>query len=92
MMPARLVLVQPQVALIGLELGLNAPRGAADVGQGLQGSILQGVGQVVTGLAAVQVPTVNGPVDLAGLPPAGWPHPLGAEPVAAGTLATLGHR
>ena len=47
---------------------------------------------VVAGLAAVQVPAVNGPGDFAGLPPAGWTHPLRAEPVAAGTLASLGHR
>ena len=29
---------------------------------------------------------------VAGLPLAGWPHPLGAELVDAGTLASLGHR
>ena len=32
------------------------------------------------------------PSNPAGLPLAGWPHPLGAELVAAGTLASLGHR
>ena len=35
-----------------------------------------------------KVPAVDGPVDFAGLPLAGWPHPLGAT-VAAGTLVSL---
>ena len=50
------------------------------------------VGQVVAGLAAVQVPAPDGPEDFAGLAPPGNPYPLGAEQVAAGTLASLGHR
>ena len=87
-----LVLVQSHVALLRLELRLelrfNAPPGTAHVGQRLQGSVLGSVGQIVAGLTAVQVPAVAAPVDFAGLPPAGWPHPLGAEPVAAGTLAS----
>ena len=89
---AGLVLVQSHVALLRLELRFNAPPGTAHAGQGLQGRVLGSVGQVVAGLAAVQVPAVDGPVDFARLPPAGWPRPLGAEPVAAGTLASLGHR
>ena len=89
---AGLVIVQSHVALLRLELRFNAPPGTAHVGQRLQGSVLGSVGQIVAGLAAVQVPAVDGPVDFAGLPLAGWPHPLGAEPVAAGTLASLGHR
>ena len=48
-----------------------------------------------TGSSAARCPPDSGdsrgPVDLAGLPPAGGTHPLGAEPVAAGTLGTLGH-
>ena len=68
------------------------PRAASYVCQGLQWGILRSVGQVVAGFAAIQIPAVNGPVDFAGLPPAGWTNPLSAEPVAAGTLASLGHR
>ena len=80
------------VALLRLELRFYAPPGATHVCQGLQGRILRIVGQVVAGFAAVQVPAVNGPGDFAGLAPAGWTHPLRAEPAAAGTLASLGHR
>ena len=36
--------------------------------------------------------SVDGPVDFAGLAPAGRSHPLGAETVAAWSLASLGHR
>ena len=39
------------------------PAGAAHTGQGLQGIVLGGVGQIVAGLAAVQVSAVDGPVD-----------------------------
>ena len=95
-MPARpgacLVLIQPHVALLRLELGLDAPPGGSHVCQGLQRGILRSVGQIVARFAAVRVPAVDGPVDLAGLPPAGRTHPLSAEQVAAGTLASLGHR
>ena len=73
---AGLVLVQPHVALFRLKLRFYSPTGATHVGQGLQGSVLRSIGQVVAGFAAVQVPAVNGPVDVAGLPPAGWTHPL----------------
>ena len=63
MMPARpgagLVLIQPHVAFFSLELGFNAPPRPSHVGQGLQGSVLRGVGQVVAGLAAVPVSRVN---------------------------------
>ncbi len=94
-MPARpsagLVLVQPPVALPRLKIRFYTPPGASHLCQGLQRGILQSVGQVVAGFAAVQVPAVNGPVDFAGLPPAGWTHPLSAEPLAAGTLASLSH-
>ena len=54
--------------------------------------ILRSIGQVVAGFAAVPVPAVDGPVDFAGLAPAGRSHPLGAEKVAAWPLASLGHR
>ena len=88
MMPAgpgaRLVLVQPHVALFSLEFGLNPPPGTAHAGQGLQGSVFRSVGQIVAGLAAVQVPAVNCPEDFAGLPSARYPHPLGTEPVVRG--------
>ena len=87
-----LVFVQAHVALFRLELRFNGPPGTAHIGQGLQGSILGSVGQVVAGFAAVQVPAVDGPVDVAGLAPAGWTHPLGAELIGAGPLASLGHR
>ena len=91
-MPARpsagLVLVQPHVALLRLKLRFYTPPGASHVCQGLHRGILQSIGQVVAGFAAVQVPAVNGPVDFAGLPPACWTHPLSAEPVAAGILAS----
>ena len=43
-------------------------------------------------LAAALVPTVDGPVDFAGLTPAGCPHHLSAEPVAVRPLASFGHR
>ena len=70
-MPARrsacLVLVQPHVALLRIELSLNAPPGASHVCQGLQGGILRSVGKVVAGFVAVQVPAANGQVDFAGL-------------------------
>ena len=46
----------------------------------------------VSGFAAVQVPAPDCPVDFAGPPLRGRTHPLGAEPVAAGALASLGHR
>ena len=53
MMPARpapgFVFVQPHVALVSLELSFDAPPGTAHAGQGLQGSILRDVGQVVAG-------------------------------------------
>ena len=81
MMPARpgagLVLIQPHVAFFSLELGFNAPPRPSHVGQGLQGSVLRRVGQVVAGLAAVPVPAADGPVDFARLPLTGRPHPLG---------------
>ena len=52
-MPSRpgagLLLVQPHVALLRLELRFYAPPGATHVGQGLQGRILRIVGQVVAG-------------------------------------------
>ena len=85
---ASLVLVQTHVALLRLELRFYTPPGPSHVGQGLQGSVLRSIGPVVAGLAAVQVPAPDGPVDVAGLPPAGWTHPLGAEPVAARPLAS----
>ena len=44
--------------------------------QGLQRGILRSIGQVVAGFAAVPVPPVDGPVDFAGLAPAGRSHPL----------------
>ena len=95
MMPAGpgagLVLVQSHVALLRLELRFNAPTEATHACQGLQRSVLRSVGQVVAGLAAVQVPAPDGSVDFAGLPPAGWPHPPGVEQIAAGTLASLRH-
>ena len=50
-----LVLVQPNFALLGLEFGLDAPAGPSQVSQRLQGIVLEWVGQVVTGFAAVQV-------------------------------------
>ena len=88
MMPAgpgaRFVLVQPHVALLSLEFGLNAPSGTAHPDQGLQGSVFRSVGQIVSGLTVVQVPPVNRPEDFAGLPPSGRPHPLRTEPVVAG--------
>ena len=87
-----LVLVQSHVALLRLELRFNAPPGTAHVGQRLQGSVLGSVGQIVAGLTAVQVTAVAAPVDFAGLPPAGWPHPLGAEHIAPRTLGSLRHR
>ena len=94
MMPSHpasgLVLVQPHIAFFSLELGFNAPPRPSHVGESLQGSVLWGVGQVVAGLAAVPVPVVDGPVDFARLPPAGQPHPLGAELVAAGHQASSG--
>ena len=87
-MPARpeagLVLVQPHVALLRLELGLNAPSGACHTWEGLQGSVLRSFGQVVAALAAVQVSAVDDPVDFARLQLTGRAHPLGAELVAAG--------
>ena len=56
-------------------------------------SILRSVGQVVAGFAAVQIPAVNGPVDFAGLPLAWLARTRWAlKLVAAGTLASLGHR
>ena len=58
---AGLVFVQAHVALLGLELGFNAPAGAAHIGQGLQRCIWGCVGQVVTGLAAVRVLAINRP-------------------------------
>ena len=57
---AGLVLVQPHVALLRLKLRFYTPPGASHVCQGLQRGILQSIGQVVAGFAAVQVPAVNG--------------------------------
>ena len=88
---AGLLPVQSHVALFGLELRFNAPSRTTHTGQGLQRGVLGSVGQVVAGLAAVQVPPVYGPEYFVGLPPAGWPHPLRTEPVAAGTLTPLGY-
>ena len=72
-MPSRpcpgLVFVQTHIALFRLELRFNAPPGTAHVGQGLQGSIRWGVGQVVARLAAVHVTSPDGPDHLAGLAP-----------------------
>ena len=81
---AGLVLVQPHVAFLRLELRFYTPTGSSHVCQGLQRGILRRIGQIVAGFAAVQIPAVNGPVDFAGLAPAGWTHPLGTEQVAAG--------
>ena len=93
-MPARpgagLVLVQAYVAFLRLELRFYAPAGASHVCQGLQRGILRSVGQVVAGFAPVQVAAIDGPVDVAGLTPADWTHPLGTEPVAAGPLGFPG--
>ena len=86
-----LVFVQPHIALFSLELGFDVPPGAAHLSQRFQGSLFRSVGQVVAGFASVQVAAVDGPVDFAGLPPAGWPHPLRAEHTAAGPLAPLGN-
>ena len=58
MMPTRpaagLVFVQPHVALLSLEFRFNAPPRTAHAGQGLQGSTLRGVGQVVAGCTHYQ--------------------------------------
>ena len=93
-MPARpgagLVLVQPHVAFLSLELRFYTPPGASNTCQDLQESVLRGAGQVVAGLAAVQIPAINGSVDFAGLPPAGYPHPLSAVPIDTLPLASLG--
>ena len=62
------------------------------MGQRLQGSVLRGIGQVLAGLAAVQIPPEYGPALLAGLSPAGRPHPLGAEHISPRSLRTLSHR
>ena len=69
----------------------NRPRSV----QGLQhGVTIRSVGQVVAGLAAVQVlrlgrrPSASWP----GLPFRVTPHPLGAEHIAPRPLASLGHR
>ena len=78
---ARLVFVQPHVALFGLEFGFNAPSRLAHVSQRVQGSVPRGVGQVVAGFATVQIPPEYGPELLAGLPPPGRPDPLGVETV-----------
>ena len=68
MMPAPpgagLVLIQPHVALLGFEFRLDAPSGAAHISQGFQGSVRRGVGQIVTGFAAVPVPAIDNPDQL----------------------------
>ena len=88
----RLVFVQPHIALFGLKFGFNAPSRPAHVSQCVQGSVLRGVGQVVAGFATVQIPPEYGPELLAGLPPPGYPDPLGAEHIGSRSLGTLRHR
>ena len=89
---AGLIFVQPHVAFFRLELGFDVPPGTAHISQGLQGSILRGVGQVVARLAAVQVTSPDGPDHLTGLAPLGNPHPPGAEHIAPRPLGSLRHR
>ena len=62
------------VAFLRLELRFYTPTGSSHVCQGLQRGILRCIGQIVAGFATVQIPAVNGPVDFAGLAPAGWTH------------------
>ena len=96
MMPAGpgadFVLVQPHVALFGLELGFNAPPGAAHVGQGFQRSVLGSVGQVVAGFAAVQILAIDRPEDLARLALLGYPHSRCAVTVGTRSLAARRYR
>ena len=96
MMPAGpatgLVFVQPHVALVSLQFGVNAPPGTAQIRQNLQSRVFGSVGQVVSGLAAVQVPAPYRSMDFAALAPPGRPYPLGMEQVSARPLASLGHR
>ena len=75
---AGLVLVQAYVAFLRLKLRFYTPTGASHVCQGLQRGILRSIGQVVAGFAAVPVPAVDGPVDFAGLAPAGYGRTLWA--------------
>ena len=84
---AGLVLVQPHVAFLRLELRFYSPHNGI-LPRRLRvwkPGNLWGVGTdaVYSVNAAVLIPAVNGPVDFAGLTPAGWTHPLGTEQVAA---------
>ena len=92
-MPARpgsgLVFIQPNVALLGLKLGFDAPPGASHVSEGFQGSVLRSVGQVVAGFAAIQVLTIDCPERFTRLPLPRHPNPLSAEAVDTRPLASL---
>ena len=83
---ARLMLVQHDTGLLSLELGLNVPPRTSHVGQGLQGSVLGRIGQVIAGFVAAQILAVHRPQHLPGLPVPGFPYPLGAEPVGSWPL------
>ena len=96
MMPASpaagLVFVQPHVALFSLELCFNPPPRTAHIGQHFHRGVSGSVGNVVAGLAAVQVAAPDGPDLLAGLALPGCPHPPGVEHIAPRPLASLSHR
>src|SRR5439155_6118247 len=53
--PADLVLVQAGFAFAGCELGLNHPARRRDLGQGQQGRVLRGIGEVIPWLAPIAI-------------------------------------
>ena len=81
-----LVLIQPDVALFGFEFGFYKPPEPSRVGQSLQRGVQGSVGQIVAGLATVQVLAVDCPSHSTRLPVPGFPDPLGAEPGGSRSL------
>src|SRR5437016_9909765 len=63
---AHLVLVQAGLALGRFELGFNDPTGRCDLGQGQQGRVLRGVGQVIARLTAIEIASQQQPTGATG--------------------------
>jgi hypothetical protein len=88
---AHLVLVQACLTFGRFELGFNDPAGRRDLGQGQQGRVLGGVGQVRARLTAIAMAPQQQPAGATGQTVAAFPDTQGDKLVGAWSVRPLGH-